>query len=111
MSLIRMKRGPKEIAEEFVEEVKKKYKDDIVETILFGSVAKGTENDFSDIDMFIICKKNRFKLRRKIMGISIKFLLNYGVYISVKTLTQDEFNRLRHTGFINQISQEGIVIG
>lgn len=106
-----MKKGRREIAEEFIEGVKKKYKNDIVEIILFGSVAKGTERDFSDIDIMIICKKNRFKLRRKIMGDVIKFLLNYSVYISVKTLTQNEFNSLKHTGFINQISQEGVVIG
>jgi len=106
-----MKKKYKEIAEEFIEGVKNKYEDNIVEIILFGSVAKGTENNFSDIDMLIICKKNRFKLRRKIMGDVIKFLLNYNVYISVKTLTQNEFNSLKHTGFINQISQEGVVIG
>lgn len=106
-----MKKGSKEIAEEFVEAIKNKYGDDITEVILFGSVVKGMENDFSDIDMLIICKKNRFKFRRKIVGDVIKFLLNYKVYISVKTLTEDEFNSLKHTGFINQISQEGIVIG
>lgn len=53
--------GIMEIVQKYVEKVCKKYK--IKTIILFGSYAKGTENEDSDIDIAIITddiKKDRF---------------------------------------------------
>jgi predicted nucleotidyltransferase len=101
----------KKIAIEFSNLIKRKYNAEIEKVILFGSVVRGEASQDSDIDIFIIGKGDRFQLRRKLMVDVIKFLLKYGIYISIKTLSTDEVTNVNNTGFMKNISQEGVLIG
>ena len=101
----------KEIALEFAELIKKKYNDQIEKVILFGSVVRGETNQDSDIDIFVICKSDRFELRRALMVDVIKFLLKYGIYISIKTLSTEDVSHINNTGFMQHITKEGVLIG
>ena len=101
----------KKIALEFSELIKNKYNSQIEKVILFGSVVRGETNSDSDIDIFVICKGDRFKVRRAIMVDVIKFLLKYGVYISIKTLNTEDVSNINNTGFMQHIAQEGVSIG
>jgi predicted nucleotidyltransferase len=101
----------KQIALEFSDLIKDKYNAQIEKVILFGSVARGEPNPDSDIDIFVICKGDRFKVRRLLMVDVIKFLLKYGIYISIKTLNSEELSNINNTGFMQYITQEGVSIG
>ena len=90
---------------------KRNIKAQIERVILFGSVVRGETNSDSDIDIFVICKGDRFEVRRAIMVDVIKFLLKYGIYISIKTLTTEEVSNINNTGFMQYITQEGVPIG
>jgi len=101
----------KKIAIEFSNLIKKKYNTEIEKVILFGSVVRGEANSDSDIDIFVIGKGDRFQLRRKLMVDVIKFLLKYGIYISIKTLSTDDVSNVNNTGFMQNITKEGVLIG
>jgi predicted nucleotidyltransferase len=101
----------KQIAIEFSDLIKDKYNAQIEKVILFGSVARGDTTPESDIDIFVICKGDRFKVRRELMVDVIKFLLKYGIYISIKTLSTEDMTNVDNTGFMQYITQEGVSIG
>ena len=103
----------RKIAQEFADQAKRKYPDKIEKIILFGSVARDEMMLESDIDFLVICTStggDRFKVRRMIMDDVVSFLLKYGVYISVKTLSEEESIELKDTGFLRQINTEGVAL-
>ena len=97
-----------EIAKEFAKSLK--YPE-IKDIILFGSAARKTETESSDIDILIACEGNRFKLLHRVMDDVVEFLSKYGEYISVKVLSVQDIERLKNTYFISTIKKEGIKIG
>ena len=104
---------PKQIAQEFADLITEKYPNEIKRVILFGSVARDDMTGESDIDLLVICADtgvDRFKARRMIMDDVIPFLLKYGTYISVKTLSEEESIELKDTGFLQHINKEGIAL-
>ncbi len=88
-----------------------KYGTLIEKVILYGSVARGGDNQESDVDLLVICKEDRYKVRRKIMVDVFNYLLEYGVYISVKTVSKDDMAAINETGFMQTIGREGVTIG
>lgn len=58
------------IAYELIEGIKNIFKESLVSIILYGSVAKGTDTDESDIDIAIILKDaKRQSLQDKLVGL------------------------------------------
>ena len=74
-------------------------------------MVRGETNSDSDIDIFVICNGDRFEVRRELMVDVIKFLLKYGIYISIKTLSTKDVSNINNTGFMQYINQEGVAIG
>ncbi|PKP55849.1 MAG: nucleotidyltransferase domain-containing protein [Candidatus Altiarchaeales archaeon HGW-Altiarchaeales-1] len=97
-----------EIAKEFAESLK--YPE-IRDIILFGSAARKTDTESSDIDILIACEGDRFKLLHKVMDDVVKFISKYREYISVKVLSVQDIERLKNTYFISIIKKEGVKIG
>ena len=78
--------------------------------ILYGSVARGEDTEESDVDILVL-SRDKQKTREKVIERAVDLLLDTGTYISVKVITPGEFERLKHTHFISQIAEEGMVIG
>ncbi len=102
----------KKIAEEFGKEVSKLLGDKLVRVVLFGSVARGEERENSDIDVLIIVRGDSWKIQQDVSGIVLKYLLKYGVYISAKVVTKEEFEIMGdiHSPFYHEVLREGIRI-
>lgn len=83
---------------------------EIKKIILFGSVARGDDNEESDIDILII-SANKNGTKDKIMGKITDILLEQSTYISAKIISQEEYETLKNTHFISTINEEGVVIG
>ncbi len=101
----------KEVAEEFARSIRENHGASIEEVILFGSVARGEDGVDSDIDIVVVGNGDRFRLRRMIMIDVMRFLLEYGVYISTKVLTRELKEDIGDSGFMQTIRREGIPIG
>src|SRR6056297_54700 len=94
----------------FVNDVKNQYGNKIYKIILFGSYARGDNRADSDIDMLIIWEGNRSKGAEKIEDIAFEYLLEEGLYFSIKVLNIQQYNELKDKGnpFIENIEKEGV---
>ncbi|ODS39842.1 hypothetical protein BEH94_02905 [Candidatus Altiarchaeales archaeon WOR_SM1_SCG] len=102
----------KKIIDAFTREALEKYKDRIQTIMLFGSAARGEAGEESDIDILVIGKGDRLKMRRNLISIVTRLLLSTGKYVSVKTLSVQDFkyNLQLNSPFINNILKEGIIL-
>ena len=106
-------KSKKEILELFVKALKERYSDKIDRIILFGSVARGEDKEYSDIDVLLITNDDSFKMQRLVSDIVVDILLRTGVYVSVKVLSSEEYNFLKkiNSSFYRNIVREGIAVG
>lgn len=96
-----------EIAKEFAKTIKS---DDIKLIMLFGSVARGEDNEESDIDILIV-SPNADDLRYKINRIAVDIILEKDEVISPHLMTEEHFNKTRNNPFLTNVLKEGVVIG
>ena len=95
--LISMKKSRKEIALEFANKINSKY---IKQIILFGSVARGDDNQDSDIDLLIIVS-SRKKVIDLIEDTVADFAYKYQELISAHIISEVELPLLlRSCGFL-----------
>jgi len=91
--------------EKYIKEISKYYKIDII--ILFGSYAKGTNNEDSDIDIAVVSNdiKDRFDDMAKLMS------LTWGIDTRIEPhpIRTEEFKE-NETPFIDEVIKTGIEI-
>ena len=95
------------IAREFAETIKS---DDIKLIMLFGSVARGDDNEESDIDILIV-SPIADKIKPEIHKIAIDIILEKDEVISPRVMTEDEFKKAQDYPFLSNALKEGLVIG
>ncbi|MFQ6063247.1 MAG: nucleotidyltransferase domain-containing protein [Methanosarcinales archaeon] len=101
----------KEIAKQFAKEVSKKFRDHIISIILFGSVAKGEDNKYSDIDILVL-SKNPYLIRKEFSKIIVDFLEKYGELIESLILEEKDLTRNMELGMpiIDDIKKSEVVL-
>jgi uncharacterized protein len=82
---------------------------EIEEVILYGSVARGDDHEGSDIDILVI-SKDKFQTKSKLYPKVGDFLLDNGVYISVKVISPEDYRQMQNTYFFSEISKEGVLL-
>ena len=95
------------IASEFAETIKS---DDIKLIMLFGSVARGDDNEESDIDILIV-SPIADKIKPEIHKIAIDMIFEKDEVISPRLMTEDEFQKVEDYPFLTNVLKEGVVIG
>lgn len=99
----------KQLAIDFVKSLKD---GEIEKIILFGSVARGDDNEDSDIDILIITSKqsDKLKIRDDIYSKVMDVLINTGEYISVKIKNIEYYNKYKNYSFFSNINKDGIIL-
>jgi predicted nucleotidyltransferase len=92
--------------EEFTNKAKVLLKNNLVDILLYGSVARGEEKAHSDIDIIVVVKKNVFKTQMRLAAIAFDILLKTGEYISVQTMKSADLKR--DTIFMRNVRREAI---
>lgn len=95
------------LAQDFADEIKSKY---IEQIILFGSVARGDDNENSDIDILIITDY-RNKIWPKISHLMGETVLNHDELIIAHIMPTQIFNETKNYSFLTNVLEEGIIIG
>ena len=102
------------LTKDIVQEYRKVYGETIDSILLFGSYARGEENDDSDIDIVAIVHGERLILQeqlKQIWDVSANIGLENDVIISPVVIPFDEYEKYKDTlPYYNNISKEGIVI-
>lgn len=101
-----------ELRDGFMEEIVKYFATDTVSLLLFGSFARGEENDTSDIDVLAIARTDSEK--EKIENTGEKkagtFREKYAAPLSLHCLTLEEIKGRKQSAFIKRVSHEGILL-
>lgn len=95
-----------EIAQEFANKINNKY---IKRIVLFGSVARGEDNDDSDIDILII-SDNRVQIEDIISDEKYEIINTYRELISAHIITQKHYEDTKDYSFLTNIRKEGIIL-
>lgn len=95
-----------EIAREFAKSIKS---ENIVQIILFGSVARGDDNEESDIDILIV-SPIADEIRHDIHQKAIDIIFETDEVISARIMSVDDFNKTKNYSFLSNVLNDGVVI-
>lgn len=99
---------------EFVHQVKHSLGNNLSKVILYGSYARGDNNEYSDIDIMLLTSltdKEIEQIENNIFEITFEFQMKYLVDISVVIKNEEQFNYwLGVLPFYNNVQREGIVL-
>jgi len=100
----------KEVAKEFAQEIKKLP--GVNKVILYGSVARGTADEESDIDILVLTKKDNEETQREVESIADKISSKESFKIMPDITTNSKFKIMEKHGdlFAKNIEEEGEII-
>lgn len=101
-----------ELFNEIVKGIVEILKDEVISIILYGSVARGTENSESDIDIALIIK-NRLSIekREELDDFLGEMDLKYDKLFSAVDINENKFETWKEIiPFYQNVSREGIVL-
>lgn len=95
---------------EYLEVLQKKYRDNILQVVLFGSAARGEADEESDIDILVVLKNGDNKLRDEVSMASFDSILNNEVILSPLVMDKKtyEWHRRYRDPLYNNIERDGI---
>ena len=83
---------------------------EIKQIILFGSVARGEDNNDSDIDILIITD-SKDEIKDFVYDKVTDICLYDGEYISAHFISQNHFNKTKNFSFLTNVLKEGVILG
>lgn len=103
-----------DILSTLVTQIQNIFSDNLKSVILFGSYARGEQDEGSDIDIMIIVDIDKIKIknyREKIVELVSELELNYNIFISPIIQNYDEFEKYKDaSGFFKSVIKEGVKI-
>lgn len=98
----------------YVQELKKIYKDDLQQVILYGSYARGDYTEDSDVDVMILLRMSDMRIKEysnELMDITYEFNSNYNVEINPIAKDKAEFEKWnRNYPFYANIKRDGVML-
>lgn len=101
----------KSILSEVKQELKKLYKNDLIDIILYGSYARGDHSENSDIDLLVILKSIETVGNEidKIVDAIYDINLKYNTLISIVPITYKDYKSINSPLMLN-VRQEGVKV-
>jgi len=96
-----------------VSHLRRRYGDDLLWVVLFGSKARGDSNKESDIDILTVVRipeGDYWQYRKQISAIASELDLEYDVVLSTLLMDEPEFAEMRRANLLlnRSIQQDGI---
>lgn len=87
------------------------YGTDRVSVVLYGSVAKNTDTDESDIDIAVLLIEDDKEKHEKMIDLNIDLELECGRVLSLLTIDRDEYNKWNMVSpFYKNVREQGVVL-
>lgn len=90
----------------FTEKAKAMLKENLVDILVYGSVARGEATRSSDIDVIVIVEKETFSTQMRLAALAFDILMDTGQYISIQTMKSDDLKR--DTMFLHNVRREAV---
>lgn len=102
----------KELLQQLIPEVVSIYGDLLVSVILYGSVAKGTQTEESDIDIALMLKSEETEdMRERMTDAVVDLELEYNKVLSVLRIDYKQFQLWGNTmPFYINIKKDGVIL-
>ncbi|MDO4275095.1 MAG: nucleotidyltransferase domain-containing protein [Eubacteriales bacterium] len=104
----------KEAVLRLAEELKDLYKDKLKAVILYGSVARGTAQEESDIDILVLVDATQEELRNyadALSDISTDFALEFLKVFSIIDVSFQEFSKWKDVSpFYKNVTRDGVML-
>lgn len=109
---MRLSKKEKNIISTFKREIEKKFPEEIMKVLIFGSKARGDAAKNSDIDILVIIKSNNKKIMREIRFTGYELEIDNNIVLSIQVLSNDYVGHLRNlpTQFIQNVDREAITV-
>jgi predicted nucleotidyltransferase len=84
----------------------------ILQTILFGSKARGDDQAESDIDILLVVNEENWPLRQEISTLAARVSLEYDVLLDPRIVGRERWERMRERrfGLYQNVAAEGILL-
>lgn len=92
--------------QQFTTKAKQLLGNNLVDILIYGSVARNETHPDSDIDVIVIVKRNAHKNQMKLAQLAFDILLETREYISVQTMKPKDLKR--DTIFLHNVRREAI---
>jgi len=98
--------------EELVFGIQKIYLEYLISVVLYGSVARGTQTDESDVDIAVILKSGHTReMRDQLTDLIVDLELEYDKVISVLRIDYQKFREWEDVlPFYKNVKKEGIIL-
>ena len=102
----------RKIAEEFAEQLQRRFGPRIRSIILFGSQARGDAAPDSDMDIAVVLDQDDPDTRKAIRDLAAELGLDYGLFVSTGIWSQKQWNYIQtlQTSLIRNIHRVGIAL-
>lgn len=109
---MRLSNKEKNIISTFKKRIEKKFPEEIMKVLIFGSKARGDAVEDSDIDILVITKSNDKKIIREIRFTGYELEIDNNIVLSIQVLSNDYVGYLRNlpTQFIQNVDREAITV-
>ena len=101
----------KNIFESLTEGLKRIYGDYLQSIILYGSVAKKTNTEESDIDIAVVVTKDDAEMHDEMVDMNVDLELQCGKVLSVLIIDLEEYTKWNSISpFYRNVKEEGIIL-
>jgi len=101
-----MNSSHKNAINKFSKNAKNILKDNLVDILVYGSVARGEAHQDSDVDIIVIVKRNAFRTQMRLASLAFDVLMETGEYLSVQTMKSKDLKR--DTIFLHNVRRDSI---
>ncbi len=102
----------KEILDEYVRRIHKKFPRQINKILLFGSQARGDSGQHSDVDVLIVLNTNSSEVKEKIQDLCWDVMMDYDFasFVSPIIFLKKQYQQYKkwNSSFLSIVFQEGI---
>jgi uncharacterized protein len=94
----------------FLQSLQEHLADQILQTILFGSKARGDSRRWSDTDILVVVREESWPLRAESSTLAADVSLEYSVLLGPRVIGQERWERMKVAGFglYKNVATEGV---
>ncbi|MCM1135264.1 MAG: nucleotidyltransferase domain-containing protein [Clostridium sp.] len=101
----------KEIFEKMIPAFQGIFGDTLEQIILYGSVARGAQEEESDVDIAVILRKYTEDMHDKMIDLTVELELEYNKILSVLLIDYDNFKEWENVlPFYKNIKKDGVML-
>lgn len=108
MNAWQLQPNEREALQTFIRKIREGYPKQVVQTILFGSKARGDSAPDSDIDVLVILKEEESRIRSQILTIASRISLDYEVLLNPVIVGEARYQRQRDFTFYQNAARDAI---